>query len=496
MERFLNKLIVSSTMRKSKLAEWLSEEPRLDGEVELGKASPNEFMEFERTLSNSLIKLGFNEVVLPEIIDKADLDNQLGINFYINDFPQLAVSSRMHTLTDEDIKKVIPDIGKSTLNKVKTLFDDYSSGKILARDVPRLLVEVAGLLPEQAILLTERVMKTKFSLSGRFLSSSLCSLWFKTLSELYKRYPSPRAYFAIGNVHIFEETRPILSGVLVGDSSISQLKGILSKIFSDLNMTPSFLPSITTYLAFIPRSFMKMKFRETTFGHIAQLSSTSLHNYGIEDPVFYFEIDLLKMYRAMGKEPLSALYPQFYGEWYLSDEEIASKIGIEKKPKTKLGKEIVNAILKNAKLYSSQPAPCEFKVYEREFDEKALEVWIVGYEKSLVGPGFSNELVVYKGSILALPSVGDHEALINGVKTGIKMGDALANFVAAEIENEPLKSREFQFDKTTMENANLHIPSQVLSYIKHIGGDLKIDAPVFFRVEARIRRLWVYKKGT
>ncbi len=481
-------------MKKTRIKEWLSQEARIEGEAKLGAGKPNDFMEFQRKLALKLVDLGFVEVNLDHFVDKEDLNKQLGINFYANDFPQLALSSKAYSFSLGDLRNTIPDASEGLYSKIISVLDDYSAGGVLARDLPRKLVEFAGLLPEQAIEIAEKATKVKFSLSGKFLRSSLCSAWFKSLEAFNEKYPSPNAYFSIGYTYIGDSATPTLSGAIIGGSSVNQLKSLILSLLADFNVTPSFIPSLTAYTSFIPQSFMRMKFRETFFGHVTQLSSTSLKNYKITEPVFYFEIDLLKLYRAMGKEPLSALYPQFYGEWYMSDEEIAGHISLIKKPQTDIGKEIANAIIKNAKLYSSQPAPCEFKVYEKEFENKALEVWMVGYEKSLVGPGFNNEVVVYKGSILALPTVGDHEALVNGAKTGIKIGEAVANYVASEIEAKPNETKQFQFDKTTIENANIHIPKQISSYVKHIGGDINLEAPVFMRVEARIRKLWVYRK--
>ncbi len=486
-------------MSKEKLLrEWLEEEPS-QGEVELGKGERNSFFEFVLKFRELMIEKGFREINLPVMESKHDVMEQRKFGFYVNDGYLLAEPTRYYSLSLEDLKEILPDATEAVYKKVLDVFEDYSKGKIHARDLPRALVARAGLLIDQAILVCNKAVPPRARTGKLMVRNFFASSWLIGLRHLYKRYPSPQAYFTIGMAFdpLSEKVkgRYHLSGVIVGNTSVSQMVKIVKELLAEFNVSPEIVRDVTGDTLFIPNSFHSISSKGVKMGYVAQLSFTSLEYAGIDEPVVMFDLDLLSTYRAMGKEPLSDLYPYLFGEWYLPDEEIAKHLEIREKPTSLLGREILVALRKNAELYASQPAPCEFKVYEKEFEEKALEVWIIGYEKSLVGPGFNNEIIVYKGSILALPTTGDHEALLNGVRTGIKLGDALANYVAAEIEKDPLRPREFKFDVTSIENANIHIPKQVQEYIKHIGADINLEAPVYFKVEARIRKLWVYRKG-
>ncbi len=484
-------------MGKDLLEKWLSEEPST-GSVELGEGSKNEFMEFVSGIREFLVKSGFKELVLPIVGDKSDMVKQRGFSFYSNDSYVLAGSTRHYSLSLDDLKEIIPDADEALYKRVVDVLEDYKSGRLSARDVPRVLAARVGLLLDQAILVSSKAIPLRVRATQLVLRSYMANAWISALKVLYARYPSPQAYFNIGR--IFDPTREKVkgryhvSGVIVGDTSVSQMEKIVLKLLETFNVKPDVVEEIIADTIFIPKSYHTFSFKGVKFGYIAQLSFTSLEKYGVEDPVVIFDLDLLSLYRAMGKEPLSALYPWLLGDWYIPDEEIASHIRIAKKPETLIGREILVSILKHAKLYATQPAPCEFKVYEKEFDEKKLEVWLVGYDKALVGSGFNNEIIIYKGNILALQPVGDSEPVMNGVKTGITLGEALANLVARQIELDPTRPREFQVDKTSLENANIYIPKQIVDYIDHIGGDINIEAPVNFRVEARIKKLWVYRK--
>ena len=483
--------------RPSVLKSWLAEEMS-EGRVDIGSGSSNEFLQFVSRVRESFIKSGFKELVLPIVGGKSDLLKQRGFSFYSNDAYHLSGSMRYTSLSFDDLKQFVPDADEELYKRVLDVLEDYKLGRLSARDVPRALVARVGLLLDQAILVSDKAIPLRVKATQLVLRSFMASAWVSALGVLYSRYPSPQAYFTVGR--IFDPTagkvkgRFHASGVIIGNTSVDQMKRIVLDIVSGFGISPSISEEIIADTLFVPRSYHALSFKGVKFGYVAQLSFTSLGNYGIEDPVVIFDLDLLSMYRAMGKEPMGALYPWLLGEWYIPDEEIASHLKIARRPETTLGKEILVAIMKNTKLYSSQPAPCEFKVYEKEFEDKGLEVWVVGYDKALVGSGFNNEVIVYKGNIMALQPVGDSEQVMNGVRTGITLGEALANFVSRQIELDPTRPREFQIDKTSLENANIYIPKQIVDYVSHIGADINLEAPVSFRVEARVKKLWVYRK--
>ncbi len=476
---------------------WMKEEPS-QGTVELGTGSKNEFLETIGELREAFVSKGFKEIAIPLVAEKGELVKARGLSFYLNDFYFLSGSSRYVHWDEGKVAEIVPDLSKDTLVKIKGVFDEYRSGRINARDVPVELVEKAGLLVDQAVKLASKLIPVRMKTTSLAIRRDMASSWLFALKYLYSRYPSPQAYFTLGR--IFDPTlekvkgRYHLSGVIVGQSSVSQVMKILEDVLKGYNLALEFDQRLVGDTLFIPRSFHIISSRGHEFGYVANLSFTSLEKFEIDDPVVIFDLDLVSMYRAMGKEPLSDLYPYLFGEWYIPDNEIAEHLSIARRPETLLGREVLAAMRKTIDLYASQPAPCEFKVYEKEFKDKALEVYVVGYDKRLVGPGFNNELIVYKGDILALPAVGDHEAVLNGARTGIRIGDAVLNYIAREIEKDPERPRVFQYDMATLENSNVFIPRQILNYITHIGADIKLEVPLKLRVEARIKKLWVYRK--
>ena len=482
-------------MNKRKMLEnWLNEE--YTGEnIELGTGRGNKFNEFILSIRELMIKTGFDEVELPIIEPKRIRD----FSFYASDAYTLSKPTRYYSLTFDDLKEIIPDVTENSYKKVTEVLDEFSNGKIHAIDLPRVLVKRAGLLLDQAILVCDKSIPTRSKTSNFVARYSMASSWISKLEFLYKRYPSPKAYFTIGLVldPLQEKVqgRPHLSGIIVGGINAEQMVKLVTDLLSQLNISPEIGREVNGDILLMPSSYHAISYKGTRIGYSAQFSFTSLERAGIDDPVAIFDLDLLNLYRAMGNKPLSDLYPYLFGEWYLSDSEIASHLKIAKRPITDLGKSILVSMRKTIDLYASQPAPCEFKVFEKEFDEKALEVWVVGCDKKLVGPGFNNEIIVYKGDILALPTASDHEAILNGVRTGIRMGDSILNYIARQLELNPLKPRKFEYDMATLENSNILIPKQVLNYVSHIGSDIKFEVPVKLCVEARVRKLWVYKKG-
>lgn len=83
------------------------------------------------------------------------------------------------------------------------------------------------------------------------------------------------------------------------------------------------------------------------------------------------------------KDVRKLVYPQFYGEWKISDRELASMLKIDLYPVTEEGRKLMKKIIEGWKRYKDEPSPCEFKIFSGKFLNKKIVVKAIEPEKIL-----------------------------------------------------------------------------------------------------------------
>jgi O-phosphoseryl-tRNA synthetase len=123
------------------------------------------------------------------------------------------------------------------------------------------------------------------------------------------------------------------------------------------------------------------------------------------------------------------VYPQFYEEFVLTDDQLVNLITLKKTPTTQQGQEIQRAIINICKTHGADESPVEFLAWEGELLDKLVRVSVIEPEENtkLCGPAFLNEVFVKDGSIIGALKP-------KGVSTGITYIEAFAAEAAFAIE--------------------------------------------------------------
>ncbi|MCX8170258.1 MAG: hypothetical protein N3D72_04125, partial [Candidatus Methanomethyliaceae archaeon] len=193
------------------------------------------------------------------------------------------------------------------------------------------------------------------------------------------------------------------------------------------------------------------------------------------------------------KDLRELVYPQFYGEWILSDEALAKQIKFIEEPITKEGMEIEKAIVKTIEENRNLESPCEVKAFEGYVGGRRVEVKVFERDpgEKLVGPAAFNEIVVYNANILGIPEKGLEniilvkEARERGIKTGIRYLDAIAKAAAARIERDGNMEIRVRMVKL-LSDINLMLTDVGMRYITSKRGKIDVRGPVFIGISSKV----------
>jgi len=341
----------------------------------------------------------------------------------------------------------------------------------------------------------------------------MTTAWFLTLASLQYRKPLPIKLFSVG-LRFRREQREDETHLRVHHSA--------SCVVMDKELSPSLGAELAEALL---RQFGFREFRhvrkqitakyyapgtehETYVKHggswvevanFGLYSPLALARYRIELPVLNLGIGVERMAMILyGASDVRTLtYPQFYAEWRLSDEELASMVEVDEKPSTPQGWRLVEAVYEALRLHCDEPSPCEVKAFEGEAWGSRVEAWV--YEKDpgvkLAGPAAFNRIYVHKASILGLPPTGleDRREVVEareaGVDTGVTYAYAVACRAAAEAEK--LAGRGGTVDVRVRvakhpSDVNVRIQEAARRYVQAVGGRIDVRGPVFIGVRVNI----------
>jgi O-phosphoseryl-tRNA synthetase len=292
---------------------------------------------------------------------------------------------------------------------------------------------------------------------------------------------------------------------MVGETaSMDAGERAVTMLFEELGLKFNLRKKKATSHCFIPGTETIVTSDDSSaLGSFGLLSPVSLSNYDIGVPVFYATISLSAVTVGLGKaeSERAALYPQFYGSWIMPDVTIAALVNVGDVPVTVWGKDLSRKLVKTAELYMSHIAPCEFKVFEKEFEDLRISLWLVSKNGTLCNESVLDEIFVNDGSIVSVPPTGKNNnpsvyaARRFGIRTGIRILNSFADMVAARVEKNPQNPQRFSVAvPQNPTDVNISIPGLVADYMRSknkqvlLGGDLGITT------ELRVKRLWVHEQ--
>ena len=457
-----------------------------------------------------LIEMGFEEVVLPTIIEESLVFKEYGPEavlildrlFYLASLPRPDIGISNKKI--EQINEIIQDFKR--IDHLKGIFREYKTGKIEADDLIEIMVTRLKIKEEEASRIIDEVFPELKDIkpipTNLTLRSHTTALWFPVLGAMQKSRKMPIQLFHVGpkfrreqsldKTHLYCSNTASLV-IQAEEITLEDCQEIVREILTRFGYDKvKFKIKKATSKYYAPQTEFEIFIKHETgewieIGDGGFYSPVSLTNFGIEFPVFNFGagIERLAMIQTGIDDIRKLVYPYYYDKDY-SDEELASLIKIDRGPRSKLGKEIME-IIKN-EIMRCKDQKCgenllEVLVWEGKFGDK--QVRITSYEKdkdaSLLGKAALNVICVKDGNIIGIM---DEE----GCSTKIKYIDAVIALVVSEMETMIEKNETFKDIRIRMikkpSDINIKIEQEARYYITSNEKKIDIRGPGFmgFRI--------------
>jgi O-phosphoseryl-tRNA(Cys) synthetase len=478
---------------------------------------PHALNELIERMRQRLLQLGFDEIINETIFPQEDVLKQWGPTgyaildrcYYLAALPrpdvglssqkQAAIRSFNIALPPEKVAAL-----QLTLHKLKT-------GELESDELIREIGKELDIADDCAVEVFEKVFDEFKDLkpipSNLTLRSHMTAAWFDTLATIQKNTHVPVKLFSIGPRYRREQ-REDATHLRVHDSascvvmdedvSIDLGKWILQEFlrpfgFEDFQFRQVATGTDTYYapgkhfeaFAFHP-DFEEVTNEDAGWLEVADFglySPLTLANYGIEFPVVNCGIGVERIAMLMHgyKDIRTLVYPQFYEEFVLTDDQLINLITLKKTPTTPQGKEIQRAIINICKTHGADKSPVEFLAWEGELLDKFVRISVAEPEENtkLCGPAFLNEVFVKDGSIIGAIKP-------KGVSTGITYIEAFAAEAAYAIE-QALKMGKNKLEvrvriARSPNDINLNLDPVATRYITSHNKRIDLRGPVFTTV--------------
>ncbi|OYT45883.1 O-phosphoserine--tRNA ligase [Candidatus Bathyarchaeota archaeon] len=491
-----------------------------------GRGTPHPLFDLIEKMRRTFLNQGFIEVANPIIVEDTEVYKQYGPEapVILDRCYYLAVLPRPDIGLSREKRREIESLGvemtEEKTSNLKAVLRDYKRGKIEADDLIEKISESLEVPDATATLIVSKVFPEFTSLrpepTNLTLRSHMTTSWFLSLQALQHRVEMPIKLFSVGirfrreqredpthlRVHhaascvVMDEAIDIKEGERITRNLLEPL-GFKSFRFTKKKVTSKYYTPGTEYEGYIYHPKMRRWIEVVNFG---LYNPIALARYGLEYPVLNVGVGVERVALALyGEDDVRRLvYPQFYGEWRLTDAEIARMISYQNEPKTREGHEIKRRIVEEALKHADDPSPCEVLAYEGQLLDKVVRVYLYEKERGarLLGAAARNAIYVHEGNVLGIPLEGmDHipavrEAREKGVSTGLTYIEGVAALAASKIEEAAKTGRSHMDIRVRIarrpSDVNIKISNVARRYITSRKGRIDVSGPVFVGVRAEI----------
>ncbi|MEJ5293348.1 MAG: O-phosphoserine--tRNA ligase [Candidatus Methanosuratincola sp.] len=484
------------------------------------KGTKHVLVETANRLREIYLELGFDEAVNPMIVDEADIYKQYGHEapaildrcYYLAALPRPDIGIGAEKVAK--IREAGGPADEASLERLKGIFHDYKKGRVDGDDLVEAVAEGLGVPDTTALRVLNEVFPELRMLepvpTKLLLRSHMTSAWFLTCAAVQHKLEMPVMLFSVGlrarreqqedathlRFHhaassiIMDEEVSIEDGKRVSEEVIKRL-GFGEVRVERKKVTAKYYAPGTEHEVFA-------KVSGTGWVELMDFglySPVALARYGIEYPVLNIGIGVERVAMLLHgyRDVRELAYPQFYGEWVLSDASLVRQISFIEEPLTEEGKAVERAIVEAIERHRDADSPCEFVAFEGKVSGRDLRVLV--YEPDpgvrLVGPAAFNELVVYRANVLGVPPQGMENVEIirgareSGVRTGIRYIDAVAKMAAARIERDGQAEIRVRMVKL-LSDINLRVSDVGLRYISSRQGKIDVRGPAFIGVRSEL----------
>ncbi|KCZ70483.1 O-phosphoseryl-tRNA(Cys) synthetase [Candidatus Methanoperedens nitroreducens] len=491
---------------------------------------PHPVFDTIQRLREAYMRLGFEEVMNPIIVEDRDIHKQFGYEalavldrcFYTGGLPRPNVG-----ISDErigKIKSILGDLDDERIERIRQILHSYKKGEIEGDDLVPEMAARLEVSDSRVAVMIDRVFPEFKSIvpvcSQNTLRSHMTSGWFISLGAMCDYRTTPLKLFSVDRCFRREQAEDATrlmayysASCVIMDEDVSiedgkaVASGLLSQFgFSNFNFRPDdkrskyYVPDTQIEVfAYHPKLVgSRTKYRDgwvevATFGIY---SPSALSQYNIPYPVMNLGmgVERLAMILHDSTDIRALTYPQFQYRinWVMSDSDIAAMVYVDDTPATQTGREIQSAIAMACEQHGDTPSPCGFTAWEGRLFDKNIRVKVVEPEENtkLCGPAAMNEIISYKNDVLGLPRIPRwDDAFRNGVSTGIRYIDAFAARCAREIEDAAQKGSDCEIRVRIIKvPSEINIRLDPVAQLYITGNKKKIDirGPVFTTVRMEI----------
>jgi len=477
-------------------------------------------------MRQSFLDLGFMEVSNPIIVDETEVYKQYGPEalaildrcYYLATLPRPDIG--LSKAKRQEIERRGVQLTEEKISALQRVLRGYKRGEIASDDLVEKTAEALNTSDSTSMLVLFEVFPEfadlkpePFSLT---LRSHMTSAWFLTLQALQHKLELPVKLFSVdirfrrepkedpthlrthyaASCVVMDEEVDVRDGAKITKASLKPV-GFENFRFVQKKVTSKYYTPGTEYEGYLFHLGMNEWIEVVNYG---LYNPIALARYDLEYPVLNVGIGLERVALALYavNDVRELVYPQFHGEWGLSDAEIAQMVKIEAKPQSNIGIQLLKEIKSTALKHSNELAPCEFLAYEGKIMDKKVKVYVYETEAGtkLLGPAALNCIYVYDGNVLGVPEKGMkhvtilREAREKGLSVGFNYLDAITSLAAAKIEKAVKFGEKNVNVRITMvkhpSDINIKISDPARLYITSKKKEIKIEGPVFIGVRAEI----------
>jgi len=451
-----------------------------------------------------LVELGYEEVMVPVIVDEADIYKEYGPEapiildrcFYLAGLPRPEIGLSQSKI--QELREIIPEFQK--IKEFTNILRRYKKSLIESDDLVEVMVTELGIKPEQSTEILTKLFPEFRELiaqpTKKTLRSHFTALWFLILAEMQYQQPLPIQLFGIGEkfrreqkldaTHLYN-SYTISTAIMAEDFTLEDGKYMTEQILKGLGFEGvKFEMKTATAKYYAPETEFEVFFKHPRMDRWIEIGDGGLYspvplaNFDIEYPVFNvgFGVERFVMVEQGYEDIRELAYPYFYTQAKLTDEEIAQKIGYEYQPTSDLGKEIMEKVIEVALENKDRDSPLKVTAFEN--DTLLVCIWETDPNVKLLGPAALNEIWVSDGSVLGMKP----DSEISGIKTEKTYLTGIAALVAYRAEQliETQAEREQIRIKIIKgpSDVNIKIDPVVRRFITSNSKKIDFRGPVFF----------------
>ena len=172
----------------------------------------------------------------------------------------------------------------------------------------------------------------------------------------------------------------------------------------------------------------------------------------------------------------------------LTDEQIVDCLGFNEYPGSDLGFVIMKNIIKTIEQQGDKSAPVRFKIFEKQWPENKIEVYLFANEGKLCGPDILNSIYVMNGNLFSVPPTSEEfKNIREGGKKFTNFAELFGALIGAKVEAMQSEYEVVEMNKIEgFETANIKVPSFLQRFFEKNNKDFNLEADIFLKAEIKL----------